>query len=1686
MGKFLKKFIAVMLLITLTGANLSILGMYGISYALTDKELAGQTTETGNANVEFNAYFEGGSHTKTEKIDSETAKLYVNIKVKNAGYLKNGVICFENVNFKVGDVKNDNIQSINKENNQIVLKQLNNGSDVTIEIPISMLNSDSLSKDHFSKETKTKFSGTYIDGNGKEKNVSNEMINRLSWEGTAQGTVTSELTKYIPYVVGEKYGVMIQTKIKAGVTDSKLPIKKTELNIQVPEINGIKPTDVNVIANHTKATTGEIDGLNFTEENYTYTSETGTVKIAVEGPQDKIVWLKNVQDEYLVTFIFEGREIYNYVITNGVDTTTKTSANIEVYNHEETILNVSTISTSIKTTEKLGTITDFELDTTAQISKGQIYNNYDVTKKKEVTYSEYYTAIISSSDLTDTIQFAQGIDTFIAKDGSKGPTTVSGNNYAYNKTVAINVDVFKKMLGEDGIIDVYKTDKSKIGTINKASEVKDGNYVLDISSQNTNEIYIIASHPITEGQLVVTTQKAIKTNIDYSKAQMQTFTKMEVTLQGKASTSTVDATKQFLLKEPTSVAKLAISKTDLTTVVKNENVEIRATLDTSDMYNALYKNPTLKITLPSYISKVDIKNYDILMANGLTIKGTPQVTTENGILVISIVLEGMQEEYTIGAEYEGTIIVLNTDLTVKTLTPSNANKITMEYTNKNEVSTNDKGMAEAAINFVAPTGVVAANGIANYAEGKADIMSISSKGVTGEIATYSEKRIATIYGKVINNYENAIGNVVILGKMPVKDNKNVDTAESLGSTFSTTLNSNIKVQGIDTTKYTVYYSENADATTDLSNSNNGWSKTATTGAKSYMIVTKDYEMAAGETIDFSYEVAIPANLKHNNSVSEMYKVYYNNLSSIGKMAETKTSSIMVMTTGQGPELTVELKSTADTVREGQIVKMKVIVKNTGSVTAKNVKVNVPLPEKTTFMEYVTGSGFYEEEGTVKVITVGTVEAGKSKEVSYYIKIDDDIRGTPVTEDEEDIEDIIENEIDDEDIVEDDTPGGEDTSIKFPYEISHKVTITADDLTDNIPSNEYKFSIQDGKIAISMYSEMDESYTINSGDILNYVIELTNISGNGDLTDTVVTIPLPNGVKYQSAEIKESLNAENSTTEGITYDESSNIVTISIGTLKRKKLILLNVEVQNFEGAIIISSKVQANGVEEQYSNITEYMAEIIDLEVSELTSTPKYVKEGNTITYTLTLTNKGQATVYSIRVLDTLPSDLKFEKATYMYAGEEKTVTTFRNNSAEITINQLGAGESITIHLIATAKVLPDKNDKEVENKMTITANNYEGATTNTVKNIIEYSQTIHDELEGNGSDEDEPSPSEERYKITGTAWLDSNKNGKRDTDETLLPNISVVLLNKADNSIVKDVDTGEQKRVTTGDNGEYEFKNLKPGDYIVIFLYDASKYSLTTYQEKDVDTGLNSDVIDINITVDGKRTIAGTTDVLTVSNEHIRDIDIGLYTSEKFDLKLDKYISKITRTTPSSGTKTYTYNNSKLAKIEVLTKNLGNSSIVIEYKIVVTNEGAVSGYAKKIVDYLPEGVGFNTELNKDWYLSDNGNVYNASLANTLIEPGESKEVTLIVTKKITEDSLGNLNNNAEIYESYNEQGLKDIDSTAGNKAQDEDDMSTADIILSIVTGKIIMYTTITLGVIAILGFGVFEIRKRVIKKKTN
>ena len=266
------------------------------------------------------------------------------------------------------------------------------------------------------------------------------------------------------------------------------------------------------------------------------------------------------------------------------------------------------------------------------------------------------------------------------------------------------------------------------------------------------------------------------------------------------------------------------------------------------------------------------------------------------------------------------------------------------------------------------------------------------------------------------------------------------------------------------------------------------------------------------------------------------------------------------------------------------------------------------------------------------------------------------------------------------------------------------------------------------------------------------------------------------------------------------------------------------------------------------------------------------------------------------------------------------------------------------------------------------------------------------------------------------------------------------------------------------------------------MFNYDSDKYSITTYKVEGASEEVNSNAISSKVSEDDQKKKNAITDAIHIEDSSVSYINLGLIKNEKFDLELNKHVSKIT-VQDSKNTKTYEYDKSKLAKVDLDYKTLNNTTIIVEYKIAVTNTGDIPGYVKKIVDYMPKELEFSSELNKDWYLADNGDIYNSSLADEKINPGETKEVTLVLTKSMSsEDNMTVINNNAEIYESYNDLGVNDNDSTNANKAQGEDDMSSADVLLSLKTGSAVMYITLSITIVALIGVGAYMINKKVLK----
>ena len=221
--------------------------------------------------------------------------------------------------------------------------------------------------------------------------------------------------------------------------------------------------------------------------------------------------------------------------------------------------------------------------------------------------------------------------------------------------------------------------------------------------------------------------------------------------------------------------------------------------------------------------------------------------------------------------------------------------------------------------------------------------------------------------------------------------------------------------------------------------------------------------------------------------------------------------------------------------------------------------------------------------------------------------------------------------------------------------------------------------------------------------------------------------------------------------------------------------------------------------------------------------------------------------------------------------------------------------------------------------------------------------------------------------------------------------------------------------------------------------------------------------------------------------NEDDDDYDTVLV--KTFDLSLIKYVSKVIVTEDGVTKETETGNTGNnstdmIPKVEIHRKKLDSTSVKFAYTIRITNEGDVEGFAKEITDYVPEGLEFSEEDNTGWTNKENRIIATRALEDTLIEPGESKDVTVIFRWIQGKDNLGLKTNIAEISEDYNKEGIQDRDSTPGNKKFGEDDIDTAEVLLAISTGiknNAITYITIGSVILIVLATGIISIKKYVL-----
>ena len=224
------------------------------------------------------------------------------------------------------------------------------------------------------------------------------------------------------------------------------------------------------------------------------------------------------------------------------------------------------------------------------------------------------------------------------------------------------------------------------------------------------------------------------------------------------------------------------------------------------------------------------------------------------------------------------------------------------------------------------------------------------------------------------------------------------------------------------------------------------------------------------------------------------------------------------------------------------------------------------------------------------------------------------------------------------------------------------------------------------------------------------------------------------------------------------------------------------------------------------------------------------------------------------------------------------------------------------------------------------------------------------------------------------------------------------------------------------------------------------------------------------------------------VWNEGEDDQDIEKIIVKYFDLALKKWVSKAIivdngkERVVETGYTELT-NPDPVVKVDLKKSKIENVLVKFEYKIFVTNEGEVAGYANEIEDYIPEGLKFVQEDNRNWE-QVNGRVVTHELENTLLQPGESASVTITLTWINKSNNLGLKTNVAEITSDLDnkKRDVTDIDSTPGNNVPGEDDIDDAPVMLTVKTGEVNMITGLAIAVITILSAGIIGIKKYVLK----
>lgn len=1585
-NEILKKVMSATLLMTLT--------MFQFLYVATTtvqavyEELENQNANIENTNVSFNVSYEDGTHSKQLKT-TEEGVIVCSIKIEKSGVLNDGKIHIENPNFEIDVDKLDKTYVKGVEGNEIMLNQMVTG-EKNINIPVKFVKKEVISSDYFDKQNTFTFTAKYKSENRTEKEIQKNIIIDTQWTNDVDTNIENEFVKFQKL---DESNTLLEQKIDVETVNQVLPKQEENIELQVPVLDGIKPSKIEVLQNG-KEITSQYD-VDSAKLNIQYKNEIN---------DNQIIW-KTDKDVYKIIYLYQGKVEVKQI-------TQKTTGTISTkyYGKEDGVQkNIEEDKTIKPTTE----IISAETTNTEELPK-QYFN----VKSNKKAYIEEV-ATIEIPEVSQIKDFSIEVGkTYFVNSGKIQKNTFLESTYL-NKEEIFNI------CGQDAKIQVLDQNGNLIGTIDNTTEVEGENLVIKYPENVTKAVLKFENIPEKIGEINIKNRKYFVGDVGLTTKQLEECSHIENEINIVNNGKSISAISNTAFSQSEEKVEVAINNANLGTTDINKGVELSATLKTKELSNVLYKNPVIQFVFPNQVKSVKANSIKLLYGEELQIVKAEGFNRADGKYVIKLTLNGEQLDYKNDVDQEA-LIVVNADIDLYKDIPSFVEPINVIVENAGQ----EAKIFNVQINGNAKAGVFTYSNVEGYKENEnTETLGTEVKDIS--VSTKDNAKTIKRELTVVNN-----------------NNFDVQDAKIEGTLSNTNENKEVKLS---------YVSEiqelNNQAAIEYSYESAGdnWTTNVEDYSKVQRFRINIGTMAAGQTSKIAYQVNVPEQLDGGLQGYMQDTVNYNiNEQSLSETNKTTVSTQELQqnneeqnnaetkddTNANDNQSNVEEKKDLDVeyvakkidnqlkdgdeVYEGETISYHVKITNNTKSTIKNVTA-VATQENAIFYNNIKLMGedaitleqkekiYYKEDENCKEIKKENleIEAGKSVEFDY------EFSAKKLT----------------------------DTNIT-----SGNIKVTAEGMEEKNYAT-LKNPIKDSKIKVSVIHNRAEGVNYGGEEYYPTFIIVKNLT-NEEVKDIKLQEFISKGLTLQNSvsgedEIEGNQDESGKSEFNISKIEANGEYTISQEFLTKK----LNLDELESDENIYIKAEISGQAVTSNLLKM-QIKQDKVEFDFQYNGSVEgKSVKSGDKVEFTGTLKNNGFISK-KISIIGNVSETCNVDESYMIIDGQKKEFIVKDRQFAE----QLTIDSKEEIKFVIRTTVDDSESDDDVESTVRIMTSKQSD-----VEKTVAYS--LGDAQNNDGDNNDNIS------QISGTAWIDENEDGVRNEKESVLPEIKVQLINATNGKQVMEN--------TTDKDGKYLFKNLPNGKYMVVFVYDKNKYKPTIYQKDGTDEKINSDVVAKE--VNGQN--VAVTDTLEIEDKIFENIDAGFVKNKVFDLKLDKTVTKITLINGNQNTEKK-FEDSKLAKAEIHAKKLNNTTVLMEYKIKVTNEGELGGTVSEIVDYIPEDVTFDTTLNKLWYKGNDGNLYTKAFSDTTIAPGESKEVTLVLTKKMTENNLGTTYNTAEIASAYNSEGIDDIDSTPKNRQSNEDDFSEADIILSIKTGRVAVIVTIIIAIILCTIYIVFYIRK--------